>query len=180
MKEGSRDLFNKVDDFLTEKLKGYDELKNVVTHGLPAHLANDLAKLRKERDKVLQRLGEQTFQLLAQGKLIVPGIVQATFRTAQEIVERITRIELDSEAAGPEAVAGTVEPGPAGESESSPKSVPAQARENAKPQRQESSRKVAKARVRSGGKPKKVAKGKKGGKSAKNKKGSKGKKGKKR
>ena len=101
MKESSRDLFTKVDDFLTEKLKGYDELKNVVTHGLPSHLANDLVKLRKERDKVLQRLGEQTFQLLSQGKLIVPGIVQATYRTAQEIIERISRIEMDSEASQP-------------------------------------------------------------------------------
>lgn len=101
MKESSRDLFTKVDDFLTEKLKGYDELKNVVTHGLPSHLANDITKLKKERDKVLQRLGEQTFQLLSQGKLIVPGVVQATFRTAQEIIERISRIEVDSEALQP-------------------------------------------------------------------------------
>jgi hypothetical protein len=105
MKENSRDLFTKVDDFLTEKLKGYDELKNVVTQGLPAHLANDLSKLKKERDKVLQRLGEQTFQLLSQGKLIVPGIVQATYRTAQEIIERISRIEMDSDAIQPEPAA---------------------------------------------------------------------------
>ena len=105
MKDSSRDLFGKMDDFLTEKLKGYDELKNVVTQGLPAHLANDLSKLKKERDKVLQRLGEQTFQLLSQGKLIVPGIVQATYRTAQEIVERITRIEMDTEVTVPEPAA---------------------------------------------------------------------------
>jgi len=97
MKEGHKDLLSKVDSFLTEKLKGYDELKNVVTHGLPSYLANDISKLKKERDKVLQRLGEQTFQLLQQGRLIVPGIVQSTYRTAQEIVERIVRIETEPE-----------------------------------------------------------------------------------
>ena len=97
MKDSPKELLQKVDNFLTEKLRGYDELKNVVTQGLPAYLANDLSKLRRERDKVLQRLGEQTYQLLQQGKLIVPGIVQSTYRTAQEIVERIVRMELDPE-----------------------------------------------------------------------------------
>lgn len=124
MKENSRDLFTKVDVFLTEKLKGYDELKNVVTHGLPSHLANDIQKLKKERDKVLQRLGEQTFQLLSQGKLIVPGVVQATFRTAQEVIERISRIEMDSEALQP-ANATPVEPPVEKAAEKSPAAKPA-------------------------------------------------------
>jgi len=95
LNEKPRELLHKVDNFLTEKLKAYDDLKNVVTLGLPASLANDINKLRREREKVLQHLGEQTFLLLQQGKLIVPGIVQMTYRTAQEIVERIVRIESD-------------------------------------------------------------------------------------
>ena len=95
MNEKPRELFHKVDNFLTEKLKAYDDLKNVVTMGLPSGIANDINKLRREREKVLQHLGEQTFLLLQQGKLIVPGIVQMTYRTAQEIVERIVRIESD-------------------------------------------------------------------------------------
>jgi hypothetical protein len=110
MKDSPKELLQKVDSFLAEKLKGYDELKNVVTQGLPAYLANDLSKLRRERDKVLQRLGEQTYQLLQQGKLIVPGIVQSTYRTAQEIVERIVRMELDPECAVQPAPAQCKEP----------------------------------------------------------------------
>jgi len=97
----SKELLQKVDDFLTDKIKAYDGLKNVVTQGFPATLANDIVKLRSERDRVLRHLGEQTFYLLAQGKLFVPGMMHSTFRTAQEIIERIRRVEADGGAQVP-------------------------------------------------------------------------------
>jgi hypothetical protein len=101
MKDHTKDFLQRVDSFLSEKFKGLDEFKNVVSQGLPSNLVNDITRLRKERDRMLQKLGEQTFLLLQQGKLIVPSIVQTTFKTAQEIVERIVRIELEPEIIAP-------------------------------------------------------------------------------
>ncbi len=75
-----------------------DVLKNGVEAGLKIaskhyHLITDLQQLVMEKEKVFRMLGEQVFQMIDQGRIFAPAIMQATFRTAKEIIERIAHLE---------------------------------------------------------------------------------------
>lgn len=77
-----------------------DVIKNGVEAGLKIaykqyHMISDIQHLISEKEKLFRMLGEQVFQLIDQGRMFAPAIMQATFRAAKEIIERITYLEED-------------------------------------------------------------------------------------
>lgn len=85
-----------------ETVKNAEIISEVIKNGVEAglkiaskhyHLITDLHQLIMEKEKVFRMLGEQVFQMIDQGRIFAPAIMQATFRTAKEILERIARLE---------------------------------------------------------------------------------------
>lgn len=78
-----------------------DVIKNCVEAGLKIaarhyHMITDLQQLLFEKDKVFRILGEQVFQMIDQGRIFAPAIMQTTFRAAKEIIERIAHLEAEN------------------------------------------------------------------------------------
>lgn len=57
------------------------------------HLISDLQQLLFEKEKIFKMLGEQVFQMIDQGRIFAPAIMQATFKAAKEVIERISHLE---------------------------------------------------------------------------------------
>jgi|GEM_PF-1782600 len=75
-----------------------DVIKNGVEAGIKLahrhyHMITDLQQLILEKEKIFKVLGEQVFQLIDQGRIFAPALVLATFKTAKEILERISHLE---------------------------------------------------------------------------------------
>ncbi len=85
-----------------EKNSNIEMLSDVIKNGVEAgikiaskhyHMITDLQQLLFEKDKVFRMLGEQVFQMIDQGRIFAPAIMQTTFRAAKEIIERIAHLE---------------------------------------------------------------------------------------
>jgi len=75
-----------------------DVIKNGVETGMKIaskhyHMITDLQQLILEKEKIFRMLGEQVFQLIDQGRIFAPALMLATFKTAKEVIERISHLE---------------------------------------------------------------------------------------
>ncbi|MCX7943482.1 MAG: hypothetical protein N2746_03120 [Deltaproteobacteria bacterium] len=85
-----------------EKSSNIEMLSEVIKNGVEAglkiaskhyHMITDLQELLFEKDRVFRMLGEQVFQMIDQGRIFAPAIMQTTFKVAKEIIERISHLE---------------------------------------------------------------------------------------
>ncbi|MGC8927872.1 MAG: hypothetical protein ACP5QK_08100 [Myxococcota bacterium] len=85
-----------------ERKNNVEMISDVIKNGFEAslniaskhyHLITDLQQLLLEKEKIFKMLGEQVFQMIDQGRIFVPAIMQATFKAAKEVIERISLLE---------------------------------------------------------------------------------------
>ena len=69
-----------------------NDVRGIVTRSKDRFEA-DLHKLRQERDKMFQKLGEQTLKLSNEGKLTVPQVVRRTVDRINTILDKLTKIQ---------------------------------------------------------------------------------------
>jgi hypothetical protein len=85
----SSDEFKKqVNELFKHAIDQLEEVKEVIVRSTGRFEA-DLLRLRDERDKLLRRLGEQTYRLANEGKLPVPAFVKATVDRLNEIIDHL-------------------------------------------------------------------------------------------
>ena len=65
-----------------------EEVKDVIVRSTGRFEA-DLQRLRHERDRLLKRLGEQTYKLANQGKLPMPAFVKSTVERLNDVVQSL-------------------------------------------------------------------------------------------
>jgi hypothetical protein len=65
-----------------------EDVKEVVARGSD-RVENELGRLRQERDKLLKKLGEQTYKLANQGSLPVPSLVKQTVDRLNEVIDKM-------------------------------------------------------------------------------------------
>ena len=75
MAKKSADIRNYANDLLQQALEQLDDVKSAIARSRDK-LEADLHKARQERVRLLQELGEQTLNLVNQGKIKLPGRVQ--------------------------------------------------------------------------------------------------------
>lgn len=54
----------------------------------------EIQRLREERDKLLRRLGEQTFKLANRQTIPLPSVVRRTVKQLNDVLESLTSVEL--------------------------------------------------------------------------------------
>jgi len=83
------DIRRQVNGLWKEALGQLEEAKGVLT----GRIEGDLVKLRGERDRLLKRLGEQTYKLANDGKLPVPAVVRKTVDRLNEVIDGLVETQ---------------------------------------------------------------------------------------
>lgn len=87
------DEFRKhVNDLWRQAKDQLDEVRDVVLKSRD-RIEADLHRLRGERDKLLIKLGEQTYRLINQGDFPVPAIIKQTAQRLNLVIDRIVKHE---------------------------------------------------------------------------------------
>lgn len=84
----SDELMKQVNELWRQAIDQLEEVKGMVSQQTGRWEA-DLHRLRLERDKLLKKLGEQTYKLANQGKVPLPAIVKATVDRLNEVIESL-------------------------------------------------------------------------------------------
>jgi hypothetical protein len=84
----SDDFKKQVNELFCQAFSQLEDVKEAIVRSTNRFEA-DLVRLREERDKLLKRLGEQTYRLAREGKLPVPTFVKATVERLNEIIARM-------------------------------------------------------------------------------------------
>ena len=83
------DIRRQVNTLWKEAIGQLDEAKGILT----GRIEGDLVKLRSERDKLLKRLGEQTYRMANDGKLPVPTMIKRTVDRLNEVIDGVVEAE---------------------------------------------------------------------------------------
>ena len=92
MTKKSDELRKVVNDLLQQATDQLDEVRGLMTRSRDRFEA-DFHRLKLERDKLLQRLGEQTLKLSNQGKMNVPTVVRRTVDHLNDILDRLGNLQ---------------------------------------------------------------------------------------
>ena len=93
MTKKSDELRKVVNDLLQQASEQLDEVRELMTRSRDRFEA-DFHRLKLERDKLLQRLGEQTLKLSNQGQMKhLPAVVRRTVDRLNEILESLGNIQ---------------------------------------------------------------------------------------
>jgi len=83
-----------LDRLVKSTVEGLDELKEVLVRASQnAKVKLDATLLRRERDRLLQTLGDQTYELIEDGKLTPPPALRDTLDRIHALVEQIASEE---------------------------------------------------------------------------------------
>jgi len=83
MSNRTDDFRKQINDLWKQAVAQLDEVKDVLNDRIEA----DSLRLRKERDRLLQSLGEQTYKLAHQDKLPLPASVKKTVDRLTEVID---------------------------------------------------------------------------------------------
>jgi len=92
MTKKSDELRKVVNDLLQQATDQLDEIRGLMTRSRDRFEA-DFHRLKLERDKLLQRLGEQTLKLSNQGKMNVPKVIRRTVDHLNDILDRLGNLQ---------------------------------------------------------------------------------------
>ena len=82
----SEEFRKQVNELWKQAIDQLDDVKETVLRSTERFEA-DIHRLRRERDKLLKRLGEQTYRLANEGKLPVPALVKRTVDRLNEVID---------------------------------------------------------------------------------------------
>jgi hypothetical protein len=82
----SDEFRRQVNELWKQAVDQLEEVKDTLTRSR-GRIEADMLRLRRERDRLLRRLGEQTFRLANQGKLPMPSLVKRTVERLNEVIE---------------------------------------------------------------------------------------------
>jgi hypothetical protein len=83
------ELRKQVNQLWKQAVDQLEEVRGV----LQGRLAEDLVRLRGERDRLLKVLGEQTFKLTNQGKMPVPAILKRTVERLNNVIDGLVNAQ---------------------------------------------------------------------------------------
>jgi gamma-glutamylcysteine synthetase len=90
MAKRSDEFRKQVNDLWKQAIDQLEEVKEVVLRAQD-RFETDLHKLRLERDKLLRKLGEQTYKLANQGHFPVPDVVKQTVDRLNEVIDAMVK-----------------------------------------------------------------------------------------
>ena len=90
MELNSDELRRQANDLWKQAMDRLEEVKKLVLKQR-GRLESDLNRLVRERDKLLKKLGEQTYRLANQGSIHVPKLVRDTVDNLNKVIDRITK-----------------------------------------------------------------------------------------
>ena len=105
-----------------------NDVRGIVTRSKDRFEA-DLHKLRQERDKMFQKLGEQTLKLSNEGKINVPQVIRRTVDRINTILDKLTKIQNTQETSRPQPVATEAPAAPSPKSAEKPTKAAAASQE---------------------------------------------------
>ena len=86
------ELRRQVNDIWKQAIHELEMVKDSLTRSKDK-IEADLLKLRKDRDALLKRLGEQTHRLAEEGKLRLPAVLRRTIDRLNDVIETLTKKE---------------------------------------------------------------------------------------
>ncbi|MEC8049684.1 MAG: hypothetical protein VX210_02745, partial [Myxococcota bacterium] len=104
MAKKSADIRNYANDLLQQALEQLDDVKTAIARSRDK-LEADLHKARQERVRLLQELGEQTLNLVNQGKVKLPGRVQTLIDKLNDAIKGQKVTETVAKPAAPKPAA---------------------------------------------------------------------------
>ena len=143
MTKKSDELRKVVNDLLQQASEQLDEVRELMTRSRDRFEA-DFHRLKLERDKLLQRLGEQTLKLSNQGQMKhLPAVVRRTVDRLNEILESLGNIQSNKTNKAP-AKKSTQKPAVSVPATPAPKAAPKQTKVVAKRTTKKAAKKVTK------------------------------------
>ncbi len=88
--ERSEEFRKQVNDLWKHAVKQLEEAKEVLLRQR-GRIEADLHRLRLERDKLLKKLGEQTYKFVNSGRVRVPEIIKHTVDRLNEVIGRMVK-----------------------------------------------------------------------------------------
>ncbi len=105
---------NQLDRLMQTTVEGLEELKDVLLKASQSAKGKlDATLLRRERDRLYQDLGEQTYLLVEEGSLKVPASLRDTIDRIHALVEQLAEEEASAEGAGEQPGTAKAEEGEA-------------------------------------------------------------------
>lgn len=90
----STDEFRKhVNELWSQTVDQLETLKDTVLRSTNDRVETEVQRLRMERDKLLQNLGEQTLKLINQEKVPVPAVVKKTVDRLNSVLDSLMSVE---------------------------------------------------------------------------------------
>ena len=77
-----------LNDLWKQAIDQLEEVKDSLTRSR-GHIDNGFGRLRSERDKLLKRLGEQTYKLANQGKVPLPTVAKRTVDRLNVVIDNM-------------------------------------------------------------------------------------------
>jgi hypothetical protein len=90
MSTASAEFRKQINEVWKQAIDQLETVKKVVLQSTDRFEA-DLERLRLERDKLLKRLGEQTYRLVNEGRLPIPSWVKETVDSLNVVVQNMVR-----------------------------------------------------------------------------------------
>lgn len=117
MASRSDDLMKRVNDLWRQAVTQLEDVRDILSERLEGRIESDSQKLKLERDRLLLRLGEETYKLANQGRLPMPSIVRRQVDKLNDVIDRLVETEsAEAEAQKPAAQKAPEEPpAPVGE-----------------------------------------------------------------
>lgn len=82
------DFRRQVNELWKQAVDQLEEVKDAIVRQT-GRFDSEIDRLRGERDRLLQRLGEQTHKLATEGKLPMPAFVKVTVERLDDVLERL-------------------------------------------------------------------------------------------
>ncbi len=86
----SEDFRKQINEVWKQAINQLEDVKEAVLKS-GDRVEAEVERLRLERDKLLKKLGEQTYKLANQGKLPMPGIVKQTVDRLNEVIDKMVK-----------------------------------------------------------------------------------------
>jgi hypothetical protein len=99
---------NQVNELWQQAVDQLEEVKETLLQSrskLEHRFEADVIRLKRERERLLKMLGEQTYKLANQGKLPLPGVVKRTIDRLNKVIDRM--IEKEKRGGGKRSPKGT-------------------------------------------------------------------------
>ena len=92
----SDEFMKQVNELWSQAVDQLEEVKAIISDRVEGRVEAEVARLRSERDKLLLKLGEETYNLVNTGNLPMPTFVKGYVDRLSEVIDRIVEVEKKS------------------------------------------------------------------------------------